>query len=244
MKAIKLLLTVAVLASAALNVFLWKQTSQHRLELEALRASAAESEITRAENEALKQQSAAPSPTADSDSRELARLRNEVGPLRKQAAEADKLRAQAGEAAQLRAQLASATQTLAQKDRESGEAAKLTPEQVAQLEQTKQRAQSIACINNLKQIGLAARLWANEHNNVFPPDLATMKNELVTPKMLFCPSAPGGVQALEWSQLNPATISYQFLNPNGNENEPQKLLATCSIHGHVALSDGSVQMKR
>jgi len=244
MKAIKILTAVALLASAALNVFLWKQISAQRAEMEALRVSAAESEAMRAENEVLKKQSAAPSPTADADSRELARLRNEVGQLRKQAAEADKLRAQAGEAAQLRAQLASATQTLAQKERESGEAAKLTPEQTAQMEQTKQRAQSIACINNLKQIGLAARIWANDHNNVFPPDLATMKNELATPKILFCPAAPGGVQALDWSQLNPATISYQFLNPNGNESEPQKVLATCPIHGHVGLSDGSVQMRR
>ena len=135
MKVITILSAVALLASAALNVFLWKQISAQSAEMEALRASAAEGEAVRAENETLKRQSVAPSPTADADSRELARVRNEVGQLRKQAAEADKLRAQAGEAAQLRAQLATATQSLAQKERESGEAAKLTPEQAAQMEQ-------------------------------------------------------------------------------------------------------------
>ena len=100
------------------------------------------------------------------------------------------------------------------------------------------------CMNNMKQIGLAARLWANDHKDTFPPDLATMRNELVTPKILFCPAAPGGVQATDWTQLNPAAISYQFLNPNGNEADPQKPLTTCPIHGHVGMSDGSVQAAR
>ena len=192
MKAIKILSAVALLASAALNVFLWKQISRQQAEIEAVRASAADSDALRAENESLKKQSAAPSPAQETESRELARLRNEVGQLRKQAAEAERLRAQAGEAAQLRAQLATVSQTLAQKEKDFAETLKVTPEQMAQMEQAKQRAQSIACINNMKQIGLAARLWANDHNNVFPPDFVTMKNELNTPKILFCPAAPGG----------------------------------------------------
>jgi hypothetical protein len=244
MKAMTILLAVALVASAALNMFLWKQNAQQRAELEAVRASAAEVESVRAENETLKKQSAAQSPAGEAESRELARLRNEIGQLRKQAADADKLRAQAAEAAQLRTQLATTTQRLAQKEKDAAEASKLTPEQTEQMQQARQRAQSISCANNLKQIGLAARLWANDHGNVFPPDLATMRNELNTPRILFCPAAPGGVQATDWAQLNPTTISYQFLNPNGNEAEPQKPLTACPIHGHVGLSDGSVQMKQ
>src|SRR3989442_4539062 len=30
------------------------------------------------------------------------------------------------------------------------------------------RAQRIACANNLKQIGLAARTWSNDHGDLFP----------------------------------------------------------------------------
>jgi hypothetical protein len=239
MKVITILLAVALLASAAFNVLLSKQVSQQRAELEALRASAAEMESVRAENETLKKQGATPSPAGEAEGRELARLRNEIGQLRKQAADADKLRAQAAEAAQLRSQLATTTQRLAQKEKDAAEAAKLTPEQAEQMQQTRQRAQTITCANNLKQIGLAARLWANDHGNVFPPDFATMRNELNTPRILFCPAAPGGVQATDWAQLNQGTISYQYLNPNGSEAEPQKPLTACPINGHDCQSDGS-----
>jgi hypothetical protein len=68
-----------------------------------------------------------------------------------------------------------------------------------------------------------------------------MKEELGTPKILFCPAAPGGVQAIDWSQLNPSTISYQFLHPNGNKIDPQKPLSMCPFHGHIVYSDASVQ---
>ena len=238
MKAIKVLLAVALLASVASNVYLWQQLSRQRAETEAIRANAADVEALRAENESLKKQNASPSPSADGDTREMARLRNEVGQLRRQTAEADAQRGQAArEVAQLRSQLATAAQKLEDKGKDAAATQWATPEEMAS---AKLRAQSLMCLNNLKQIGLAARLYANAHGNVFPPDLASMRNELVTPKILFCPSAPGGVQATEWTQLNPTTISYQFLNPNGNEADPQKPLTTCPIHRHVGLSDGSV----
>ncbi len=66
---------------------------------------------------------------------------------------------------------------------------------------------------------------------------------MYTPKILFCPADAAAIRVTEWSQLNLATISYRFLNPNGNESDPTKVLATCPIHGHVALSDGSVQRR-
>ena len=68
-------------------------------------------------------------------------------------------------------------------------------------------AQKINCINNLKQIGLACRTWALDHNDKFPMQVSVtnggameivatgtaftvfqvMSNELSTPKALFCP---------------------------------------------------------
>jgi nitrogen fixation-related uncharacterized protein len=239
MKAMAILLGVALLASAGLNVFLWNQLSQQRAELESVRGGVAELDSLRSENESLKKQNTAAASGGDASSRELARLRNEINQLRKQSNDvAVALRKEASEAERLRTQLATANTRVEQ-----------TAAQVAQLsaEQTdamKQQAQSTACINNLKQIGLAARLYANAHGNVFPPNFIAMRNELNTPKILFCPAAPGGLQAADWTQLNAATISYQFLNPNGTPNEPQKVLVACPIHGHVGLSDGSVQAKR
>src|SRR5947208_1535602 len=108
MKAIKVLVAVALLASGAANVYLWQQLSRQRAETEAIHANAADVESLRAENEMLKTQSARKPSTSDADVREMARLRNEVGQLRKQASEAQTLRAHE---AQLSQELAAARQS-------------------------------------------------------------------------------------------------------------------------------------
>jgi prepilin-type N-terminal cleavage/methylation domain-containing protein len=77
------------------------------------------------------------------------------------------------------------------------------------LAKAKARAQRINCSNNLKQIGLGMKLWADDHDGKYPwliaqaqgggkpngTDNATVNfqfsiasNELVTPKMLVCPT--------------------------------------------------------
>ncbi|HXI50033.1 MAG TPA: prepilin-type N-terminal cleavage/methylation domain-containing protein [Candidatus Saccharimonadales bacterium] len=73
------------------------------------------------------------------------------------------------------------------------------------LAKSKAKAQRIACLNNQKQIGLALILWAGEHGERFPSTVdiseggsktmletwqhfITVSNELVTPKLLHCPS--------------------------------------------------------
>jgi type II secretory pathway pseudopilin PulG len=68
-------------------------------------------------------------------------------------------------------------------------------------------AQKIACVNNLKEVGLAYRLWAGDNGDKYPmaisvtnggtlelmsgPDAwktyLVLSNELGTPKVLFCP---------------------------------------------------------
>ncbi len=240
MKATNLLAGMALMASVGLNIFLWRQLAQTRAESEAVRAAAGDTEALLAENEALKTQSAARPVTSDADIRELARLRNEAGQLRQQITAANAQRAQAArEVEQLRAQVAGASEKMDELKKGSEELLKMSAEQMLV---AKERAQSIACVNNLKQIGLAARIYASDHQDTFPANLAMLKQELVTPKVLFCPAAPGGAQAADWTQLNPNTISYQFLNPNGNELDPQKPLAACPFHGNVGYSDGSVQM--
>jgi hypothetical protein len=236
-KALAILLGLALVASVGLNVWLWQQSVKQLAATEAARAGVAEAEALRTENEVLKTQRAARPTTADADARELARLRNEVAPLRKQAAEAESLRVQAAEAGQLRTQLALAKKNLANTESEMAEVARLTPEEHQAL---KAEARVVSCINYMKQIGLAARLYAKEHEGVFPPDFVAMSEKLTTPRILFCPAAPDVVPVTEWAQLNPAAISYQFLNPNGSDKDAQKPLTTCPIHGHFGYSDGSV----
>lgn len=100
------------------------------------------------------------------------------------------------------------------------------------LAKARARAHRTACLNNQKQIGLSLILWAGDHRERFPSivDVAeggskglletwqhfiTMTNELVTPKVLHCPSDPAKQIASDFSSsatglrtLKNAAISY------------------------------------
>ena len=58
------------------------------------------------------------------------------------------------------------------------------------LANAKGKAQTINCVNNLKQIALAARTYANDHNDSFPPTATwcdALQTELGNPsKVLHC----------------------------------------------------------
>ena len=231
----KILLVGLLALSLALNCFLWNRLSSRTDELKLAQASVSEMDELRRQNEELQIKRTSVPDSVGADALELARLRNEVSQLRKK--EAATSSAQAVEVAQLRSRLTVATQQLARVETELAEGLKVSPEELQQL---KQEAQSIQCVSNLKQICLGGRMWAADHNDVFPPDFISMTNELSTPKVLFCPADPAAIRVTDWSQLNPSSVSYRFLNPGGNETDPNKPFATCPIHGHVGLSDGSV----
>jgi prepilin-type N-terminal cleavage/methylation domain-containing protein len=89
------------------------------------------------------------------------------------------------------------------------------------LAKAKARAQRINCVSNLKQVGLAARMFSNDHTEKFPWAVSTadggtlgiagvgnigspldhyraISNELSSPKVLFCNSDGGGPKASSW----------------------------------------------
>jgi prepilin-type N-terminal cleavage/methylation domain-containing protein len=95
------------------------------------------------------------------------------------------------------------------------------------LAKAKAKAQRITCVSNLKQIGLAYRMWSNDHNERFPWQVdhptvtpnsdgtrqATMvtidhfraiSNELNTPKVLACGSDPSRTRAINFDRTVPA----------------------------------------
>jgi prepilin-type N-terminal cleavage/methylation domain-containing protein len=112
------------------------------------------------------------------------------------------------------------------------------------------RALRINCANNLKQIGLAYRIWAGDHNGKYPMELSetnggtmelvtngkntwlnylVMSNELNTPQILLCPAEINWNQ--KWLQatnlgtdFNNNKISY-FVGLDADEVHPQTILS-------------------
>lgn len=118
----------------------------------------------------------------------------------------------------------------------------LSAEEAEELAKGKEKAQSIACVNNLKQFGLAVRIWALDNNDSNPPNVLCMSNELSTPKILVCPADTGHAVASDFFSFTVANCSYEFLAPSEvTDKEPQRVLSRCPIHGNIGLCDGSVQ---
>ena len=113
------------------------------------------------------------------------------------------------------------------------------------LARAKARAQRISCVNNLKQIGLAMRLWANDHDGKFPwrvdqadggglPNgtenvhaeiqFLIASNELVTPKVLLCPTDKARKQATDFITYDVNNVSYHVGN-DADETKPLHILA-------------------
>jgi hypothetical protein len=62
------------------------------------------------------------------------------------------------------------------------------------LARAKQRAQRINCVNNLKQLGLAVRMYAADHNDLLPPAATwcdAIQGGIGSSKAFQCPAEPG-----------------------------------------------------
>lgn len=116
----------------------------------------------------------------------------------------------------------------------------LAPEELADLEKARERAMKIQCVNNMKQMGLAVRIWAGDNNDAFPPDIVCMSNELNTPKILVCPADTGRQVATGFAAYTDANCSYEYF-VGGTATDPERVLFRCPIHGNIGLCDGSVQ---
>jgi hypothetical protein len=111
----------------------------------------------------------------------------------------------------------------------------------------KRRSAEIQCINNLKQIALAARIWQGDNNNRYPMsasatngaamelissgDVAAffkttfqaMSNELSITKILVCPADIKHKATKSFQDFNNSHISY-FVNPDASETYPQMIM--------------------
>jgi len=102
----------------------------------------------------------------------------------------------------------------------------------------------INCVSNLKQVGLAARMWSNDNGEKYPwqvststngtlelingpnvsPHFLSMSNELNTPRILACPTDVKRTRVAHWSELNDQHLSY-FIGLDSDETIPQSILA-------------------
>jgi type II secretory pathway pseudopilin PulG len=101
------------------------------------------------------------------------------------------------------------------------------------------------CVNNLKQIGLAFRIWEGDNGGKYPMKVSVtnggamevvvngdvsaifraMSNELSTPKTLRCPQDTKRTVATDFAGgLSGANISY-FVGLDANDQYPQMILA-------------------
>jgi len=103
--------------------------------------------------------------------------------------------------------------------------------------------QKIRCVNNLKQIDLAARIFATDNGERFPmevpvkeggskefvqfglvlPHFLVISNELSTPKLLVCPRDQRQ-EAANFKELRGENISY-FVGLDASQTNSQSLLA-------------------
>ena len=116
-----------------------------------------------------------------------------------------------------------------------------TAEEIAGVESARDSALRIHCINNMKQLALAALVWASDNENVFPTDVISMAKGIPSPKLLVCPADTTRQPAPDWAGFSMANCSYQwYLTPRSPEVEPNRVLTTCAIHQSAGLYDGSV----
>jgi prepilin-type processing-associated H-X9-DG protein len=109
----------------------------------------------------------------------------------------------------------------------------------------KQKASRVNCVNNLKQIGLAYRIWAGDKANKYPIEISAisggpmelangekawinffvMSNILSTPKILRCPADKNLIAATNVKVgFNKENVSY-FVGLDITINSPQAFLS-------------------
>jgi type II secretory pathway pseudopilin PulG len=127
------------------------------------------------------------------------------------------------------------------------------------------RSSRIGCVNNLKQIGFAYRIWAGDNNDKYPMavsitnggtmelangrnawiNFAVMSNELSTPKILICPGDAGRTFAINFTtDFNNSKISYFVGLDVTNATNPQTLLSGDDNFavGGVAIKSGLLEL--
>jgi prepilin-type N-terminal cleavage/methylation domain-containing protein len=110
------------------------------------------------------------------------------------------------------------------------------------LARSKLAAKNTVCVNNLRQVGVSWRMWANDNGSKYPwyidpaqggskdsPEwvdhFRACSNELATPKMLVCPLEKSKTVAPDWANVAGLDNVSYFAGLTAEENKPQTLLS-------------------
>ncbi|HMJ63941.1 MAG TPA: type II secretion system protein [Candidatus Binatia bacterium] len=101
------------------------------------------------------------------------------------------------------------------------------------LGRAKGQAKRVTCLNNLKQIATGLRVWADDHDSKFPwkidpnaaanVQLSLVSMELISTKILLCPSDVRHDPANDFASLAMINISY-CLGNEADEKRPSNIL--------------------
>jgi prepilin-type N-terminal cleavage/methylation domain-containing protein len=135
----------------------------------------------------------------------------------------------------------------------------------------KRKAKQVACMSDLKQVGLGFRIWAGDQTATFPMHRSVtnggtmefavgrdafrhfqvMSNELQTPQLLICPVDTARVQASTFNLApqpskipfsNNSNLSY-FVSIDATDNEPNEILCgDRNITNGTRLKNGVLEL--
>jgi prepilin-type N-terminal cleavage/methylation domain-containing protein/prepilin-type processing-associated H-X9-DG protein len=109
----------------------------------------------------------------------------------------------------------------------------------------RRKSSRIGCVNNLKEIGLAGRVWEGDNGDKYPMEIPVtnggsmelvatgnvlvtflvMSNELSTPRILHCPEDMEHIETSSFATLTSFNISYFIGADVTNETAPQAILS-------------------
>lgn len=140
---------------------------------------------------------------------------------------------------------------------------------VPAMNQGRNRANTVKCVGQMRQIGLAFRIWGVDHNDAFPFNVSTNQggtkelcaadaagfdknawihfmscsNELGKTSVLLCPQDTSKHAAADFASLNAANVTYRLRTGSELNDNTSEILAECPIHGIRLLCNGNVEEK-
>jgi prepilin-type processing-associated H-X9-DG protein len=124
------------------------------------------------------------------------------------------------------------------------------------LARAKDKAQSINCMNNVKQLSLAVRIYAGDHNDQLPPAAGwcdALLANVGSPQVFCCPAEPGSRCAYalndklggkRLAEVDPQTVMFFEAAGGWNQSGGPEAVLTPSRHRSVLLvgfADGHVE---